>query len=206
VDSYVHNSFRADFSRYSEFLTATNRNNMEPITGARPFVVEEQITGKHKLSSRPRKAGIILALLFGVLLGAAAVYAYTSTAIVSSYLLKPGLYELKGHNPTSGAAYEGQVLIAKEEDTEGDTGPWYVRWLIGENQQQAGIGVLSNNVLSVSYADVSGGTVNDVGVVSYRIVGFGKLEGTWLSQGSVSGGVEKLRRIGDLPTTEETQD
>lgn len=103
------------------------------------------------------------------------VYAYTA--------LKTGTYALSGINLDGSSHYHGDVTIAEQGNT------YNLRWKIGRNQTQAGVGILTGNVLSVAYQDGSG---RDMGVVAFEVVGDGHLEGRWASLSSPHQGRETL--------------
>ena len=91
-------------------------------------------------------------------------------------MVRTGVYDLVGSAPgaDTGEFYRGTVFIREYNGT------YDLRWEIGD-QVQSGIGLVDNGVLSVSYMDTTGNTINDVGIVSYRITPEG-LEGIWISQ------------------------
>ncbi len=91
--------------------------------------------------------------------------------------LKAGIYDLAGYNSATAQEpnYKGKVKIEK-------TGAVFkLQWDIGGRQDQRGVGILAGPVLSVGYVDITGGDIQDSGVVSFRLVGEGKLEGEWSS-------------------------
>ncbi|MES2273594.1 MAG: hypothetical protein V4487_05345 [Chlamydiota bacterium] len=90
-----------------------------------------------------------------------------------SYLLRSGTYQLSGGNTKwNGGAYQGEVVIQPQGEN------YSVVWFIGSSQAQIGVGILENDILSVAFQDLSNATV---GVVSFRIVADGELEGKWTS-------------------------
>jgi hypothetical protein len=96
-----------------------------------------------------------------------------------------GIYTLEGCNPGSNKiVYHGEVVI----ESYGDN--YLLTWKIGSKQIQTGIGILQNNVLSVSFLDLGG---KGAGVVSYLIKEEGKLEGKWAVYGSCNYGIEYLK-------------
>src|SRR3989338_5579169 len=87
------------------------------------------------------------------------------TSQEQSFTLKTGVYSLEGYNAGSGSVdYKGEV--------------YGIEWRIEPLQTQIGVGILSDSILSVGYLDASG---QDLGVVSYRLLGEGKLDGKWAS-------------------------
>lgn len=140
---------------------------------------------------------IIIALLLGIILAGGGLWFYTTiynksveSSDVSSQIpdykaesvavgpvLKTGTYKLEGYNGSleSSPSYVGEVDIIK-------TGEVYkIAWYIGSQQDQRGVGILESNTLSVGYVDLTGGAMQDMGVVSYLVVNSGKLEGKWSS-------------------------
>lgn len=90
--------------------------------------------------------------------------------------LKTGTYSLEGFvGNAQTATYRGAVIISKSG------GVYHLNWQIGPVQNQRGIGILNEKVLSVSYVDETGENLNDVGVVSYTVINEGKLDGKWSS-------------------------
>ncbi|MDX2264989.1 MAG: hypothetical protein NW215_08465 [Hyphomicrobiales bacterium] len=77
-----------------------------------------------------------------------------------------GDYLCEGRN-ASGGVYRGAVTIVRKGDV------YLVDWRIGERDTYKGIGVLTGDVLSVSYY---GGIT---GVVAYAVGDNGVLEGKW---------------------------
>lgn len=108
-----------------------------------------------------------------------------------------GVYKLTGKNrPGEVKAYTGKVAIEK---VAGDV--YRLAWFIGNTQAQRGVAILENDVLSVSYVDMSG---QDFGAVSYRLKSDKKLEGKWttiVSDGSY--GTELLEFESALPEKRE---
>ncbi len=108
-------------------------------------------------------------------------------------VLRTGSYALEGYGGSLSAqpSYRGEVFIAK-------TGEVYkLEWSIG-GQVQRGVGILEDNILSVGYVDLTGGDIQDAGVVSYRVVKEGKLEGKWSSILAQETGREILTWQGSL--------
>lgn len=94
---------------------------------------------------------------------------------VETIHLKEGVYALDGYGYDSNTiSYLGSVRISKNGDV------YQLEWEIG-TQQQRGVAILENGILSVGYMDVTAGNINDAGVVSYRVISDGKLDGKWSS-------------------------
>ena len=103
--------------------------------------------------------------------------------------LKDGTYSLEGYNAGSYTAnYFGTVKIERQGDV------YKLQWSIG-GQEQRGVGILEDSILSVGYMDVTQGQTRDMGVVSYRLVGEGKLEGKWSSISASHAGKEVLEKV-----------
>jgi hypothetical protein len=83
-----------------------------------------------------------------------------------------GTYACEGKNP-DGSPYSGVVDIAKLEDT------FLVRWRLADQQPVVGVGLLSGDVLSVSYF---GGSPS---IVVYTVTGDGRLDGKWTAGGTL---------------------
>ena len=91
----------------------------------------------------------------------------------SSPKLWPGTYQLSGGNAQHGSiGYRGEVTIQPQGEN------YRVVWRIGSSQSQIGVGILDRDVLSVAYCDSSN---NVWGVVLFRLVAEGELEGRWAS-------------------------
>lgn len=116
---------------------------------------------------------------------AAGAFALAPTPPRSSPELQEGVYDLTGFNPGNTIqkeGYRGTVTIAR-------SGVGYsLTWRIGSRQTQRGVALLTRNVLSVAYVDMSG---RDAGVVSYLVDGR-KLDGQWCPHGSKNSGREIL--------------
>jgi hypothetical protein len=83
-----------------------------------------------------------------------------------------GTYACEGRNP-DGSAYTGVVDIAKLEDT------FLVRWMLPQQPPVVGVGLLSGDILSVSYF---GGTPS---IVVYTVASDGRLDGKWTAGGTL---------------------
>ncbi|MBW3538974.1 MAG: hypothetical protein KY476_01765 [Planctomycetes bacterium] len=107
-----------------------------------------------------------------VLLGALAAACHSQAPEAQNQAEKinlAGRYTCTGTNP-DGGAYQGVVQIKKLGDA------WQLTWQIGEESHE-GIGLVTGNLLSVSWRIEGGG-----GVVVYTIKGTGaerKLDGKW---------------------------
>jgi hypothetical protein len=100
--------------------------------------------------------------------------------------LKEGLYALEGYNSSSDIpSYTGLVRITKDGDV------YKLEWTI-QSQSQRGVGILEGNILSVGYLDITGGSLNDTGVVSYKLLSDTKLDGLWSSVSGNNPGREVL--------------
>lgn len=95
------------------------------------------------------------------------------TTSVFGWTLKTGTYELSGGNSWYGSGYTGEVVIAPQGEN------YSVIWRVGAKQAQIGIGILQDDILSVSFVDASNPSF--WGVASYRVGPWGELEGTWAS-------------------------
>ena len=97
----------------------------------------------------------------------------------SAYALRCGVYQLSGGNSIwGGSSYQGDVIIQPQGEN------YSVTWKIGtRGQTQTGIGILYNNVLSVAFFDT---LTQAWGVVAYRVVADGELEGRWTTYSSYS--------------------
>lgn len=106
--------------------------------------------------------------------------------------LNEGTYSLEGYNAQSTSiSYIGTINIKKDGDI------YKLQWNIGE-QKQAGVAILEGGILSVGYMDTTVGGDQDMGVVSYRVLDNGNLEGKWCSLSSNHTGKEVLTwKIGE---------
>lgn len=96
------------------------------------------------------------------------------SATVFGWTLNTGTYELSGGNSSrNGTGYQGEVIIAPQGQN------YSVIWKVVSRQAQIGVGILKDDILSVSFVD----TDNPAfwGVASYRVGPWGELEGTWTS-------------------------
>ena len=82
-----------------------------------------------------------------------------------------GMYQCDGMNP-DGGAYSGIVEIVRIKDT------YLVRWTMPNDAQVVGVGILSGDLLSVSYY---GGTPS---LVVYSVAETGQLKGKWTAGGA----------------------
>ena len=107
-------------------------------------------------------------MIFLFLFCAINCFAYANTR------LRTGTYFMSGANSKwSATGYQGEVVIQQQGEN------YRVTWYVGSSQSQVGIGILNDNILSVSFCDTNNRTF--WGVASYRIVGDGELEGRWTS-------------------------
>lgn len=108
-----------------------------------------------------------------------------AAAPAGAFTMPEGSYELTGFNGAGAEepSYKGYVFISRTGET------YALTWKIGERQTQRGVAILSGDVLSVGYFDESG---RDAGVVSYRLVKNGVLDGLWAPLGSKGCGRERL--------------
>ncbi|HXF29010.1 MAG TPA: hypothetical protein VN457_04110 [Chlamydiales bacterium] len=105
--------------------------------------------------------------------------------------LKTGTYDLKGNGDGSEQmAYGGKVYISPMGKN------YKVNWAVGQsgNQTHYGIGILEQNVLSVSFYAPRG---YFTGTVAYLVNPDGTLVGKWAPVYSDSQGVEKLTWLTD---------
>ena len=102
-----------------------------------------------------------------------------------------GTYALIGRGAGQAENYAGTVSIAKR----GTTNNIYdLVWRITSGQAQSGVGILTGNVLSISYYEALDpyGSVADIGVVSYKVTDASHLEGEWTSVLGGRAGIEQL--------------
>jgi len=92
----------------------------------------------------------------------------------------PGVYAVQGTNP-DGSRYDGLVELAPAPNNT-----WRVTWRV-EGNTVRGAGIVNGDVLAVAYVD---GT--EPGVVAWRILPDGRLDGPWSVGGMV--GREVLTR------------
>jgi len=113
--------------------------------------------------------------------------------------IKPGFYHLDGKNPGnhSGYGYNGTVYIYPQGDNYG------LFWCFDGEIAQTGIGILTDNILSVSFVnytpkeDLSESVLDEIpwcdgGVVSYQVVSETELRGAWTMHLEDEQGIEKL--------------
>ena len=96
-----------------------------------------------------------------------------------------GSYTVTGTNE-NGSAYKGALEVIKQGDV------YQFRWNAG--RQYDGVGIPNGNVVAVAFTEGSDG--KGCGVVSYRIVGDGTLDGKWGYWGLNESGTEKATRTG----------
>jgi hypothetical protein len=95
-----------------------------------------------------------------------------------------GNYDIAGTNE-DGAAYEGQLQVLKHGSV------YQFRWIAGN--QYDGVGVINGNTVAVAYTDGADGT--GCGVVSYRTLANGTLDGVWGMWGVNQSGTERAIRV-----------
>jgi hypothetical protein len=83
-----------------------------------------------------------------------------------------GVYRCEGTNP-DGSSYQGLVRIIREDET------YQVRWHKGDRIISLGVGLVRDDLLSVSY--VASG---NIGVIVYRIKKGPQLDGEWTILGA----------------------
>ena len=103
----------------------------------------------------------------------------TNTSSASSTpFLASGIYSLVGRGGGQTANYSGTLTIKWRENTPDI---FDLVWNITNGQVQYGVGILTKNILSVSYYQPSDDGVTDVGVGSYELVDPTHLNGEWTS-------------------------
>ncbi|AFY36004.1 hypothetical protein [Calothrix sp. PCC 7507] len=108
--------------------------------------------------NRKMLLGGIAAFGLSLLIPASGIAANTADII--------GQYKCEGTN-ADGRTYKGKVAISKQGNA------YYLRWVVGKNQNFTGVGVLEGNVLAVSYYG------SFTGVVAYRVEDSSRLVGKW---------------------------
>ena len=104
--------------------------------------------------------------------------------LAAAAAIKTGSYALTGSNPDGTSHYYGEVIISPQGSN------YNLQWKIGRNQAQTGVGIVSDNILSVAYQDNSG---RDLGVVAFQIIDEGHLQGKWASMSAKTQGQETLQ-------------
>ncbi|MEO7969850.1 MAG: hypothetical protein ABI698_01020 [bacterium] len=94
-----------------------------------------------------------------------------------------GNYDIAGTNE-DGAAYQGKLQVLKHGSV------YQFRWLAGN--QYDGVGIINGNTVAVAYTDGANGT--GCGVVSYRTLANGTLDGVWGLWGVDRSGTETAVR------------
>ncbi len=99
---------------------------------------------------------------------------FIPTLALAKDAISLGVYKLSGTNPDGIKKYDGKIVIEREGTN------YRVTWFIGRthSQAQTGVGILTNDVLSIGYMDASG---KDFGVVSLKVVNNKLLKGKWSS-------------------------
>jgi hypothetical protein len=88
-----------------------------------------------------------------------------------------GTYACSGANSWwGGGAYQGEVYIQPQGEN------FSVIWRVGFRQTQVGVGILYGDILSVAYTDCNNPL--NWGVVTFRVVGDGELQGFWCTHDS----------------------
>jgi len=96
-----------------------------------------------------------------------------------------GTYEALGSNPTGKGNYKGTVMISKQKNT------YKLVWSVGSIY--IGTGILTGNVLSVSFADKK---QSWFGVISYKVKKNGELlDGRWVEHKGTKLGKEVLTKL-----------
>lgn len=113
----------------------------------------------------------------------------TKTETAAPVTFSLGTYALIGRGAGQAENYAGTVAITKRGTT---SNIYDLVWHITSGQTQSGVGILTNNVLSVGYYEALDGSVADMGVVSYKITDSSHLEGEWTSVVGGRAGVEQL--------------
>jgi len=80
---------------------------------------------------------------------------------------RAGLFSVEGRN-ADGTTYTGTLETARQRD-----GAWQVTWRVGPDTIR-GIGFLQGDLLAVAYA-----VNNQPGIVVFRILSDGRLDGPW---------------------------
>ncbi|MGH9872414.1 MAG: hypothetical protein ACRD9S_08105 [Pyrinomonadaceae bacterium] len=94
-----------------------------------------------------------------------------------------GEYTVSGSNP-NGSPYKGALEVIRHGDV------YQFRWNAG--QQYDGIGISNGNVVAVAFTGGAEGT--GCGVVSYKILADGTLDGVWGYWGQNESGTERVER------------
>ena len=99
-----------------------------------------------------------------------------------------GNYDVAGTNE-DGAAYEGKLQVLKHGSV------YQFRWVAGN--QYDGVGIINGNTAAVAFTDGANGT--GCGVVSYRTLANGTLDGVWGMWGVDQSGTETAVRSSGSP-------
>lgn len=99
-----------------------------------------------------------------------------------------GNYNVAGTNE-DGAAYQGTLQVLKHGSV------YQFRWLAGN--QYDGVGIINGNTAAVAYTDGASGT--GCGVVIYRTLANGTLDGVWGTWGVNQSGTETAVRASGSP-------
>ncbi len=87
-----------------------------------------------------------------------------------------GLYMSTGQNP-NGSDYKGGVHIRLEGQV------YVLTWISPAGVNQFGVGILTGDVLSVSYVNVESQKASPGGVIAYSILTDGRFVGEWTNLG-----------------------
>lgn len=104
-------------------------------------------------------------------------------------ILSEGTYALVGHGPAQSANYSGTITITKRTNA---TNVYDLVYHITSGQTQTGVGILTDNVLSVSYFEIGNERISDLGVGSYKVLNLVSLRGEWASVQGSTAGIEEL--------------
>ena len=107
----------------------------------------------------------------------------------STMFLTSGTYSLVGRGAGLTTNYSGTLTIKWRENTPNI---FDLVWNITSGQVQYGVGILTKDVLSVSYYQPSDNGVTDVGVGSYQLTDTTHLKGEWTSVQGGLAGIEDL--------------
>lgn len=100
-------------------------------------------------------------------------------ASLFSWTLRPGTYVLNGGNGHwFSKGYRGEVIITPQGEN------YRVTWLIGSRRAQVGIGILQEDILSVSFVDLKKPFF--WGVATFCLGPWGELEGKWTSHDGIT--------------------
>ena len=127
---------------------------------------------------------LLLAFIFSGLTGAEGKVNLNAQASRANI---PGTYDVAGTNE-DGSTYRGELRILKQGSV------YQFRWATGI--QYDGVGVINGDTIAVAYTEGKTGT--GCGVVSYRILQGGTLDGIWGMWGVNQSGTERAARVGSV--------